>query len=837
MVKNLKISTLIFLIICLFQNSYSQQTTNGWCWINGQPQGQSLNWCKIIDAEHYYAVGEQGVFMKSSDGGDSWLINPNAGVADPSFGSGAALRLYSGWFFNANTGYVVGQSVSGDGGIIRRTIDGGNTFVDINLGIATGLARVSDIYFLNSSTGFLCGNNTVKAMKTTNGGFTWSEMSNMPGATYEYNCIYAKDVNNILLGTGSQGVQRKIVRTTDGGGSWLEEDLPGSTIVDVKDIEFQNFNTGFVGGNSVSGNPNYFAYTTNGGVSWTQTIPPTTQMGMYHIQVVGNTVYGLGSYSNYYSSTNLGVTWNAVDFSDPSNINQPYLSVVYSFDINGNDIMVVGLNGKVNISNDGGSSWRNKNYSVGNSQYTFSSIYAKPGTGQVWAGSNGGGQILYSANSGANWTMQSTGAPNAIYDIDMENSLTGYATGGNAFAGTGYCYKTTNSGLNWTLLTIPTPNYQMNTADFIDENTGWIVGGLPFNSGSEISKTTNGGLTWASQVTTPAYLSAFGQIAMADANTGYLSSGSNVWKTTNGGTNWNVMTVTPSASFNKIQIFSASDVYFGGGRNVVKTTNGGVSFSFVSVPSLLASCFDMDWSDMNNGTFVGTQGYTAKTSDGGITWTERNPGSSTLTGVSMVTKDTVFTVCDRNVQSAIFRLIDVPSTITFNITIGIQGFWNGTTQVSDYVLCHLRNSTAPYAIVDKASALLDNSGNGTFTFNFAPSGSYYLELSHRNSLETWSRLPQTVVQGNTYNYNFTTSASQAYGNNLILKNGKYCDYSGDVNQDGFVNLTDVISIFNSSSVFETGYIVTDVNGDEIADLTDITIAYNNSTNFVQKVRP
>ena len=88
--------------------------------------------------------------MKSSDGGDSWLINTQAGVLDPSFGSGGTLRLYSGWFFNVNTGYVTGQSVSGDGGIIRRTTNGGETFSSIALGLGSGLSRVYNIYFIKS---------------------------------------------------------------------------------------------------------------------------------------------------------------------------------------------------------------------------------------------------------------------------------------------------------------------------------------------------------------------------------------------------------------------------------------------------------------------------------------------------------------------------------------------------------------------------------------------------------------------------------------------------------------------------------------------------------------
>ena len=837
MKTNLKISTLIFLICFLFQNSYSQQNQNGWYWIDGQPQTNALYWTKIIDATHYYAVGDNGTFMRSNDGGDSWTINSQAGVTDPSFGSLATLRLNSAWFFNASTGIVGGQSVSGDGGIIRKTTDEGNTFSDIYLNAGTGICRVFDFYFINSNTGYICGNSEVKAMKTTDAGATWNELPNMPGTSYEYNCVYAKDENNIFLGTSSQGIQRKILRTTNAGATWSEDILPGSTIVDVKDIVFQNSNTGYVSGNSVAGNAAYVAYTTNGGNSWIQTVFPNPVRGIYTLQVVGSTLYAGASDYAYYFTSNLGVSWDSVSFNDYSNPSQPFIGIIYSFNINGSDVIVAGLNGKINISNDGGSSWRNKNYSVLNCETNLSTIFALRGTTKVWAGANSSGILLYSSNAGTNWSVQNTGAPNAIYDIDMENANTGYATGGNAFSGTGYCYKTTNGGVNWNALSIPAPTYQMNTADFIDLNTGWIVGGLPFGSGCAISKTTNGGLTWTNQVTDNGYTSAMGQVAMADANTGYIASGSAVWKTTNGGNNWNTLTVTPSASFNKIQIFSANNVYFGGGNYVVKTTNGGTSFSSVTVPSAIISCFDMDWTDLNNGTFVGTQGYTAKTSDGGVTWTERNTGTSTLWGVSMASKDTVYASVGINNFDAIFRLIDASNSITFNLTVGIQGLWSGVTQVSDTVKCHLRNSVSPYNEIAVTSAVLNSSGNGTFTFSTAPSGSYYIEITQRNSIETWSKFPQAVLQGGSYSYNFTTAASQAFGNNLILKSGKYCDYSGDVNQDGFVNLTDVITIFNASSVFTSGYVQTDVNGDLIVDLSDITIAFNNSNNFVQKSTP
>ncbi|MBK8554167.1 MAG: hypothetical protein IPL53_25220 [Ignavibacteria bacterium] len=507
MKSNLKIAGFIFLLCFLFQNSYSQQNTNGWYWINGKPQCNTLNWVKIIDAKNYYAVGESGTFMKSSDAGDTWLINTQAGVSDPSFDSHGTMRLYSAWFFNANTGIVTGQSVLNDGGKIKRTTDGGNTFTTIGLGIPPSTTfmppRITDIYFINSTTGYICGDSIVKAFKTTDGGLSWTLFPNLPSLPSTYNCIYAKDANNIFLGVATDGYpnQRRIVRTTNAGVTWKIDTLPGATIVDVKDIEFRDANTGYVVGNSIANNPSYFAYTVNGGASWTEAIFPNKQHGLYDLEIIGPNVYALGaSYTYYHYTTNLGVTWDSVNYNDATNPDQPYQGLVYSFDINGNDAIVVGLNGKINVSNDAGSSWRNKNYSVGNNLYGFSTIYALPGTGRVWAGSNGGGFILYSTNNGTTWTQQQTSAANSFYDINMLNPSTGYAAGGSFFSGTGYCYKTTTSGANWSSLPITYPNAQVNAIDFVNVNTGWLTG-----ISGVLSKTTNGGLTWTTQTTTPAY--------------------------------------------------------------------------------------------------------------------------------------------------------------------------------------------------------------------------------------------------------------------------------------------------------------------------------------------
>jgi hypothetical protein len=86
-------------------------------------------------------------------------------------------------------------------------------------------------------------------------------------------------------------------------------------------------------------------------------------------------------------------------------------------------------------------------------------------------------------------------------------------------------------------------------------------------------------------------------------------------------------------------------------------------------------------------------------------------------------------------------------------------------------------------------------------------------------------------------YDFTSSQTQAYGNNLAVKNGKWCIYNGDVNQDGIVDGTDVAAVDNANSAFSTGYLVTDLNGDGIIDGSDLAIIDNNNNAFIAKYLP
>ncbi len=180
--------------------------------------------------------------------------------------------------------------------------------------------------------------------------------------------------------------------------------------------------------------------------------------------------------------------------------------------------------------------------------------------------------------------------------------------------------------------------------------------------------------------------------------------------------------------------------------------------------------------------------------------------------------------------------------VAAQIKILIEGFYNNAANslnMRDTVRAYLRNIASPYAVVDSAKSPLDSlTFLGTYNFNNAPSGTYYIQLKHRNSIETWSKSGGvSYVRGAVLNYDFTSAASQAFGNNLTLKGSKYCIYSGDITQDGSVDLTDLSLVDNAAANFLSGYVNTDVNGDNFVDLSDYSIVDNNAYNFVGKVIP
>ncbi|MBK8984457.1 MAG: FG-GAP repeat protein, partial [Ignavibacteria bacterium] len=180
--------------------------------------------------------------------------------------------------------------------------------------------------------------------------------------------------------------------------------------------------------------------------------------------------------------------------------------------------------------------------------------------------------------------------------------------------------------------------------------------------------------------------------------------------------------------------------------------------------------------------------------------------------------------------------------ITLNLTMFIEGFYSefGDSQVADRINVFLRNSASPYSLKDSALTEVQSDGSAILQFNNASSGNFYIAIKHRNSIETWSSAGVSVTAGGSVGYNFSGATSQAFGNNLIQIDTspvRFGIYSGDVNQDGTIDLADGSLIDNDAFNFESGYLPTDLNGDGVIDLADAVFADNNAFNFVSAVTP
>ncbi|MEA5109761.1 MAG: hypothetical protein VB072_04975 [Lentimicrobium sp.] len=187
-----------------------------------------------------------------------------------------------------------------------------------------------------------------------------------------------------------------------------------------------------------------------------------------------------------------------------------------------------------------------------------------------------------------------------------------------------------------------------------------------------------------------------------------------------------------------------------------------------------------------------------------------------------------------------------------NLTLYLEGLYNGSGlmrkaqnetgdqfsgDIADLIEVELHNSTNYSDIIFTAPGVpLSITGQATINIPGTNSASYFITVKHRNSLETTSSAPISFA-GSIIDYAFTLPVNVYGGNVLLMVDGIYTIYGGDVSQDGIVDTGDMTPVDNDAALFITGYNPTDVNGDGTVDTADMTIVDNNSASFVSAQLP
>jgi len=194
-------------------------------------------------------------------------------------------------------------------------------------------------------------------------------------------------------------------------------------------------------------------------------------------------------------------------------------------------------------------------------------------------------------------------------------------------------------------------------------------------------------------------------------------------------------------------------------------------------------------------------------------------------------------------------------TKQLNLTVLLQGLYNvnGTMNqahndnapefsagISDKITVELHDALTLVTVHYQNSDVMLHT-DGTATLTDIPAGltdEYYIVVKHRNSVETWSKFPVSFTGTGSVDYNFTTAATQAYGDNMIaVQGGFYAIYSGDINTDGTIDGSDLSEIDNALTLILEGYIPEDINGDGKIDATDVAFIDDNATRLIHLLKP
>ncbi len=188
--------------------------------------------------------------------------------------------------------------------------------------------------------------------------------------------------------------------------------------------------------------------------------------------------------------------------------------------VNSQNGWVIGNNGIILNSTNGGNSWEEQNSNTDKNLYELTML----GLYKGWAVGQDGIILVYNGIYG--WSAQISGINEDLFSVNFIDDKTGWAAGAN-----GTIIQTINGGEDWVALNADI-NVDINRIYFNNSQLGWALG----NDGIFI-RTSDGGKTW---------LKASGNVEeeitsfyFTSSKTGWITSSDGViHKTTNGGLGW-----------------------------------------------------------------------------------------------------------------------------------------------------------------------------------------------------------------------------------------------------------------------------------------------------------
>lgn len=259
--------------------------------------------------------------------------------------SGTNVRINQIYFTDSQTGFAVG-GIQWEKGVVLKTTDGGNTWIEIEMPENFNLQTLYDVHFYNSQVGQIVGLGG-KILRTEDGGSTW-ELVQEPGWEM-LRSIHMTDEDNYVLVAGDGSFGGHTIYTMNDTWWMLGKD---STSISLRSVSMKTATEGFAVGYGGA----YF--TNNAGVSW----QPTEIKGDFFktIQFVDSeTGYICGFQGSVLKTTDGGATWQNTNRKNGAFFRGTKLESLHFFDENIG--LVCGLSGTLLYTDNGGEDWKKVN--------------------------------------------------------------------------------------------------------------------------------------------------------------------------------------------------------------------------------------------------------------------------------------------------------------------------------------------------------------------------------------------------------------------------------------------------------------------------------------------
>lgn len=203
--KNIRIYTLLVLLLMAGGATKAQQ------WIELQTGvTEDLYGVYCIDTNTVFVCGQNGVILKTEDGGNSWQEKYRE----------SGYHWYKIKFVDSNVGFSFGRDNNYKGKLLK-TIDGGETWMDMGcpFNAYNYLSPSScDLFLVDTDTLYVASD---QLMKSTDGGNSFSQLE-IEWLNSTQDLYFEGNVGYIVWGMAGDFQGTHVAKTTDYGSSWEE---------------------------------------------------------------------------------------------------------------------------------------------------------------------------------------------------------------------------------------------------------------------------------------------------------------------------------------------------------------------------------------------------------------------------------------------------------------------------------------------------------------------------------------------------------------------------------------------------------------------------------------